>query len=185
MEGIPVHGMAAYLRGAPSELGPWSVSWSGTGLLPFRLVHRRHRMSRGRRGGERRPHALYEAYAPGARSNSHLTHRQSTRPSLGPLTRARQSPLELRRGNSTGVARSSRYRGRENLVKARRNRHRGCRERALRVSPRVTASARELRDASDKEGRHGARPCEDARARVEWPHVAFRCRNRQATSGPK
>jgi hypothetical protein len=46
-------------------------------------------------------------------------------------------------GQLAEVARRSRYRGRENLVKARRNRHRGLNRRALRGSPPVTASARE------------------------------------------
>jgi hypothetical protein len=44
---------------------------------------------------------------------------------------------------SAEVARLFRYRGRENLVKARRNRHRGLERRTLRGSPLVTASARE------------------------------------------
>jgi hypothetical protein len=88
--------------------------------------------------------------------------RPKTRPSLGPLTRARRSPLQLHRGDSVEVARSSRYRGRENLAEARRNRHRGRSERAERGSPRVTASRkRRQRDASEKEGRLGVRPCED------------------------
>ena len=46
------------------------------------------------------------------------------------------------------------------------NRHRGHRERTMRGSPRATASARELRGTSEKEGGHGLRPCEDRRARV-------------------
>jgi len=45
-----------------------------------------------------------------------LSHkRQSTRPSLGPLTRARLSPLQLRRGNSRRWRARFPYRGRENL----------------------------------------------------------------------
>jgi hypothetical protein len=47
-----------------------------------------------------------------------------------------------------------------------KNRHRGLRRWTMRGSPRVTALARELRDASEKEGGHGLRPCEDRRARV-------------------
>lgn len=86
------------LRGTPSERRPRSVRPSEVGLLPSRRTHRRQRMSRGRRGRERRPHALFEAHAPGARRFASLV-RPSTRPSLGPLTRAPRSPLQLRRGN--------------------------------------------------------------------------------------
>jgi hypothetical protein len=65
-------------------------------------------------------------------------------------------------GQPAEVARRSRYRGRENLVKARRNRHRGLNRRTMCGSPPVTASARErARQGSEKEGRQGARPCED------------------------
>jgi hypothetical protein len=46
-------------------------------------------------------------------------------------------------GQLAEVARLYRYRGRENLVRARRNRHRGLDRRTLRGSPPVTASARE------------------------------------------
>jgi hypothetical protein len=159
---------------------------SEAGLLPCWRTHRRQRMSRGRRGRERRPHALFEAHAPGARRYTHLAHRQSTRPSLGPLTRARPSPLQLRRGNPPEVARSSRYRGRANLAEARRNRHRGLRERNVCGSPRITASARKVvRDASDKEGRHGVRPREDRESSGSVPARSSSCRNRQATPGPK
>jgi len=65
-------------------------------------------------------------------------------------------------GQLAEVARRNRYRGRANLAKARRNRHRGLDRRTLRGSPPVTASARERAwQEREKEGHHGARPCED------------------------
>ena len=45
----------------------------------------------------------------------------------------------------------------------------GPHERTERGSPRVTASAREMRATSEKEGGRGLRPCEDTRARVWLP----------------
>jgi hypothetical protein len=65
-------------------------------------------------------------------------------------------------GQLAEVARSDGYRGRENLVRARRNRHRGSCERSVCGSPSVTAPAREKAwEIEEKEERHGARPCED------------------------
>jgi len=56
----------------------------------------------------------------------------------------------------------------------------------MRGSPRPTASARELRGTSEKEGGHGLRPCEDRRARVRFSsHVVRSCRNCQATIGSR
>ena len=94
-----------------------------------------------------------------------------TRPSLGPETRARQSPL-----NSSACDASRKqalWRGRFDIAvgqtcASRRNRHRGRNERTERGSPRVTASPRGkvVRDASETEGGHGLRPCEETRAPV-------------------
>jgi len=133
------------LRGSASERGSWFGPASRTGLLPSRRTHRRQRMSRGRRGRERRPHALFEAHAPDTRNAGNRLSRDSADDasftwSSDPCTLiATSTPSE----RSAEVARRSRYRGRENLVKARRNRHRGLNRRTLRGSPLVTASARE------------------------------------------
>ena len=78
-----------------------------------------------------------------------------TRPSLGPSTRVRQSPLCCRRQNAVrwgvriGIAVGQ-------TCASRRNWHRGWYERALRGSPRATASARE-RAWRGRRGR-GSRP---------------------------
>jgi len=85
------------------------------------------------------------------------------------------------------VARSSRYRGRENLAEVRRNRHRGRNERTVRGSPRVTAS-RKRRSRVMRQKRKDVMasvPARIVRARAECPFVVSSCRNRQATSGPK
>ena len=61
------------------------------GSLPCSRSRRRQRVSSGRRGGERRRHAPSSACT---HHGSSLLHRRSgTRPSLGPETRARRSPL--------------------------------------------------------------------------------------------
>ena len=95
--------------------------------------------------------------------------RSRTRPSLGPGTRARQSPLHIR--DSRGASRA-RWGGRFGIAvgqpcASRRNRHRGQVERTLYGSPRGHRSrdqTREVvRDASEKEGGHGHRPCEETR----------------------
>lgn len=66
-----------------------------------------------------------------------------------------------------------------------RNRHRGRSERTSRGSPRVTVPQGSRRDASEKEGRHGVRPCEDRESPGSVPACRSSCRNRQATSGLK
>jgi hypothetical protein len=88
-----------------------------------------------------------------------------TRPSLGPETRARQSAL-----NSHGASRGRCRGGRDIAVgqtcASRRNRHRGLIERTTaRLAARHRSRSREVvRDASEKEGGHGPRPCEETRA---------------------
>jgi hypothetical protein len=62
------------LRGSASECGSWFGPATRTGLLPSRRTHRRQRMSRGCRGRERRPHALFEAHAPDARTQKCGSH---------------------------------------------------------------------------------------------------------------
>jgi hypothetical protein len=96
----------------------------------------------------------------------------STRPSLGPLTRARRSPLQLRRGNPAEVAPSSRYRGRENLAEARRT-GTGVETRgqcaARRVSP-LRASEGSVRRQKRK-GVMASVPARIVRARAECSYV--------------
>jgi hypothetical protein len=95
--------------------------------------------------------------------------RSRTRPSLGPETRARQSSL-----NSTGESRwrwreSIRYRGRENLRKREEPAPGPRRSDAARLAARHRFTGqlvKVVRDASEKEGGHGHRPCEETRAPV-------------------
>jgi len=95
--------------------------------------------------------------------------RSRTRPSLGPETRARRSSL-----NSSGVSRG-RWRDRFGIAVgqtcvSRRNRHRGRNGRTLArlaARHRFTGQLVEVvRDASEKEGGYGHRPCEETRAPV-------------------
>jgi hypothetical protein len=82
------------------------------GFLPDSTARRRHRVSLGRRGGERH-RACSSSSACTLRENTRLSRPGKRRPSLGPRTRARQLP-RLRRRKSMVVARSIRYRGRAN-----------------------------------------------------------------------
>lgn len=124
------------------------------------------------------------------------SHRASrTRPSLGPRIRARRSSLHF------GVARRRRWRVRGGIAvgqarESENNRHRGLRERTERGSPRVTASARKVvRDASEKEGDCGLRPCEVRELGSQCPYVAVKAvaevtrrrsvSNKLARSAPK
>jgi len=144
-------------------------------------------MSRGRLGRERRPHALFEAHAPGARNTETCLSRSADDASFAwssdPCTLiATSTPSE----QSAEVAHRSRYRGRANLVKARRNRHRGLNRWTLRGSPPVTASARER--AWQVQKRKGIKvpvPARVVRVPGSVPARRSSCRSRQATSGPK
>jgi hypothetical protein len=162
VEGIPVYGMALAFAGQRRNVGLGSVRRRER-VPPLSLTHRRQRMSRGCLGRERRPHALFEAHAPGLRNTETCLSRSAEDASVtwssDPCTLIATSTSS---GQPAKVARSNRYRGRTNLVEARKNRHRGLCERAMRGSPPVTASARErARQVEEKEGHQGARPCED------------------------
>ena len=164
VEGVPVCGMTWSFAGPRRNAGLRSVRRLAVGLLPCQRPTDDIGRPEIAEGRERCPHARIATHAPDARCSNHLAPRPSTRPSLGPRTRADQSPLV----NSCGatrpeVALSSRYRGRATLAKVRRNRTRGFREWIPHGSPRLTAPAREAREASEKEGRHGARPREESR----------------------
>lgn len=172
------------LRGTSSESRPRSVRTSEVGLLPSRRTHRRQRVSRGRRGRERRPHGLFEAHAPGARGNSHLLLRPSTRPSLGPLTRARH-----RHCNSDGSTR-----GGGAVERVSRSGKPGGSQEEPAPGPSRTDDARlaactPLRKEAAwhvRKGRASRRPSpRGSRARSRVPVRSSSCRNRQATSGPK
>ena len=88
-----------------------------TGLFPYVRTHRRQRVSSGcpEEGNVvsvRQAHALDFADA-----KKRALRCSRTRPSLGPETRARQSPLNSSTSQEAEVARSIRYRGRANLRK--------------------------------------------------------------------
>jgi hypothetical protein len=162
VEGVPVCWMAWSFAGSRRNAGLRSVRRLATGLLPCQRPYRRHRTSRDRRGRERCPHARIATHAPDARCSNHLAPRPMTRPSLGPRTRADQSPLV----NSFGATRR-RWRARVGIAVGKTWRKSGgtgtgtfasgsCA--ARRVSPLPQGR---LREASEKEGRHGARPSED------------------------
>jgi hypothetical protein len=87
-----------------------------------------------------------------------------------------------RRGNSAVVGRSRRHRGQANS---------GNREELAPGSSKADASAArhvsllsdERRDAEEKEGGRGHRPCEERESRFGCSHVVSSCRSRQAASG--
>jgi hypothetical protein len=109
---------ASSLRGPLEERKSWSVRLVCRGLVPRQTTAPMTagvlwKKEEGNVVSVRQAHALFEG-APNKR-----LHRQRTRPSLGPETRARQSPLTsklLASGESPmeGVARRSEYRGRAN-----------------------------------------------------------------------
>lgn len=108
--GLPEGGV---LRGASSERGPGSVRRRAAVFLRCKPARRRQRMSRGtpRRGTP-------SAYAKTRMHPSHVREivmRSGTRPSLGPLTRARRSSLCTCRAIRTVARRSRRYHGWANL----------------------------------------------------------------------
>jgi len=74
---------------------------------------------------------------------------------------------QLRRRKATEVSRRSRYRGRANLRKREEPATGSRSDGRMRGSPRVTAPRGNSRgscaDASEKEGGHGHRPCEETR----------------------
>jgi len=139
VEGTLIHGMFAAFAGCPQNVG------LGRSVSPVRGSSRASdrtgdkEVPSGRRGGERRQHAQSARTRRGDAQKASA--RSRTRPSLGPETRARQSPLHSRGASLV------RWRGRFGIAvgqtcASRRNRHRGRNERTQRGSPRVTASPR-------------------------------------------
>jgi len=173
------------LRGAPPERRPWSVRDVGNGAPPLPAgapmtadVQRAPKDGNdvGLRDPTRR-HPSREAYA--------ISRSGRTRPSLGPLTRARRSPLQLRGVTSGGGALESISRsgkpaqagGTGTGVEA------SGRSAARRASPLPQGRPR---DATKKrKGVTALVPARIVRARAECPFIVLRCRSRQATSGPK
>ena len=143
VEGIPVCGMALAFAGQRRNVGLGLVRRRER-VPPLSATHRRQRMSRGRLGRERRPHGLFEVHAPDTRTTETWLSWSAVDASFSwssdPCTSIATSTPS---GQLAEVARRGRYRGRVNLVRARRNRHRGLNRRMLRGSPPVTASARE------------------------------------------
>jgi len=120
------------------------------------------------------------------RRSKRALHARGRRPSLGPEARARQSPL-----NSRGASRR-RWRGRFGIAvgqtcASRRNRHRGRNERTnARLAARHRFSSEKVvRDASEKEGGHGLRPCEETRAPVGVRTSCFVAEVGRQGPGPK
>jgi len=102
------------LRGLSEKRGSWSVRLGCVGLVPMQTVAPATtgvlwKNEEGNVVSVRQAHALI-AVTPNKREP-----RSRTRPSLGPETRARQSALNLLRGNSQRVSRRSRHRGWANL----------------------------------------------------------------------
>jgi hypothetical protein len=132
------------LRGSASERRPWFGPASGTGSSPLGDAPATADVQRTPRKGATSACTLRSACTGREkRGNAH---------SLAPAEDASftwsSDPCTLiatatPSGQLAEVARSNRYRGRANLVEARRNRHRGLCERTMRGSPPVTASARE------------------------------------------
>ena len=161
---------AGSLRGLPEKRGSWSVRLVRVGLVPAQAIAptTTGALWMPRRGTSS---ACAKRMHSSRRRPKSALHVSRTRPSLGPETRARQSPLN---SSDCGASRSQAlWRGRFDIAvgqtcASRRNRHRGRNERTERGSPRVTASPRGkvVRDASEPEGGHGLRPCEETRAPV-------------------
>jgi hypothetical protein len=86
---------------------------------------------------------------------------QKTRPSLGPLTRARRSPLHTGGETRLVVARSRRYRGRANPRKWEEPAAGPLRLDVARLAARNRFRKGEGASVSEPEGGHGHRPSEE------------------------
>jgi hypothetical protein len=101
VEGIPVYGMALAFAGQRRNVGLGSVRQRERVSSPLGDAPATADVQRALRKGTTSACTLRSACTgPEKRGNVLLSRRQNTRPSLGPLTRARLSPLQLRRGNS-------------------------------------------------------------------------------------
>lgn len=158
------------------------------GSPPLSATHRRQRMSRGRPGRERRPHALFEAHAPYARTQKCGSHASAEDASFArssdPCTLIATSTPS---GQLAEVARWSRYRGRENL---------GNQEEPAPGSESASvarlAACHRFRKGEGVAGHQKKRkgitvpvPARIVRVPGSVPVRRSSCRSRQATSGPK
>jgi hypothetical protein len=194
VEGTLTHQMPAAFAGCRTNVGlGWSVS-STWGSFPGGWSHRRQRVLSGRRGGERRRRAPSARTRPGGADKAPSTFEDTSfARSRGPCTSPSSNSDRYHRkvGCGSGVTRSLRYRGRANLRKQEEPAPGPKRtNRRMRGSPRVTAFSGEtsrgvVRDASEKEGGHGLRPCEETRAPARVRTSCFSCRSRQAESWPR
>jgi hypothetical protein len=153
----------------------WSLAGpslaSATGLFPCRRSGWRQRgVLWSSAGGERRQRTSSVRTRLGKRATPRLHAR-------GHVLHSVQRPVHVNRHLYSACGRpkasSGRAcRGRSGIAvgqtcESGRNRHRGLVGRTSRGSPRITALAREVaRDASEKEGGRGHRPCEETRAPV-------------------
>ena len=136
----------ASLRGATSERGPRSVRLVRWGSSPAAKRTGDSGCPLEAKEGNAVGMRNQKAHAPHARTKNRRLRSGRTRPSLGPRTRARRSPLTSSvQAGEGGASRVGIAVGQTHA--SGRNRHRGRHGRAERGSPRVTASARERRDA--------------------------------------
>jgi len=167
------------LRGLPKKREPRPVRHVCSGARSHAVIRTGDkRCPLEQRGGERRQRA------PGARTHrgrrltsASMNEDTSFAHSRDPCTSIATEPLErkLRR-----VVRSVRYRGRANLRKREEpapgsERTDGARLAACHRCSRLRKPTDEqvVRDASEKEGGHGHRPCEETRAPERCPYVVF------------
>jgi hypothetical protein len=141
----------------------WSVS-PVRGSFPDRRSHRRQQVPSGRRGGERRQHALSARTLPGDAQQALSTLEDD-------VLRSVQRPVHVTRPSFVSGGRSVRYRGRANLRKQEEPAPRSERTDVARLAARhrfsmPSGDEKVVRDASEKEGGHGLRPCEETRAPV-------------------
>ena len=184
VEGILIHGTSAVFAGCRKSVGLGRSESFVRGSFPCRRPHRRQQVPSGRRGGERRQHAQSACTLRGdAQKALSMLEDTSFARSRDPCS----SPPRKRRGRFDIAVGQP--------CVSRTNRHRGRNERTECGSPRVTASPREkvVRDASETEGGHGLRPCEEPRApvgvRTSWQLQKSAGRvlapNKLARSAPK
>jgi len=174
VEGTPIHGMPVAFAGCRRNEGLGRSVALAVGLVPLQsLPPATTRCPLEERGGERRQRAPKRPHSSQEPSNKRLPLRSRTRPSLGPETRARQSPLKPRResvggrgavgsvsrsgkpaqagGTGTGVETNGRKRGSPRVTAFRGNSTRSCVTRQKRKVVMATVPARK------RESRRGVR----------------------------
>jgi hypothetical protein len=174
---------AGNLRGLTEKRGSWPVRLVCAGLVPMQAVAPATagvlwKNEEGNVVSVRQAHALFKETP-----NKRLRER-------GHVLRSVQRPVHVNRHcNSLGESRA-RWRGGSDIAvgqthESGRNRHRGLgrRTNARLAAPHRSSSEEVVREASEKEGGHGHRPCEENESpvlsvRTSW----FSCRSRQAAS---